>query len=159
MAIVFRVDGTPGPQGSKKGFVNPKNGRVIMVESSAKVKPWRALVAHAAKEEMRKQKAIIMTSDVFMIATYYWKRPKSHYGKKGLKADAPTFVKTKPDLSKLQRSTEDALTGIVFVDDSQIVSMSIKKRYGEPGAIIHIGETLSDILRITEEANKEKYGA
>lgn len=133
----FKVDGTPGPQGSKKGFVNPRNGRVILVESSSKVKPWRALVAHAAREQMKYDNQMIMTGPVRMEVNYFLKRPMSHYRKNGeLKPDAPTFVKTKPDLSKLQRSTEDALTGVVYVDDSQIVVLNICKFYGEPGAEI-----------------------
>ncbi len=133
----FRVDGTPGPQGSKRGFVNPKNGRVILVESSSKVKPWRALVAHAAREQMNYDLQSIMAGPVRMDVNYFLKRPMSHYRKNGeLRPDAPAFVKTKPDLSKLQRSTEDALTGVVYVDDSQIVVLNICKLYGEPGAEI-----------------------
>ena len=38
----------------------------------------------------------------------------------------------KPDLSKLIRSTEDAMTGIVYADDAQIVEMTVKKHYGTP---------------------------
>ena len=39
---------------------------------------------------------------------------------------------TKPDLDKLERAIGDALTGIVFRDDSQIAWWSVWKVYGEP---------------------------
>ena len=45
----FFVPDTPRSGGSKKGFVNPKTGRVIVTESSAsKNKEWRASVCHFA---------------------------------------------------------------------------------------------------------------
>jgi Holliday junction resolvase RusA-like endonuclease len=44
--LVITVHGTPAPQGSKHGFV--RGGKVAMVESSQKVKPWRQDIKHAA---------------------------------------------------------------------------------------------------------------
>ena len=46
--LTIRVNGTPAPQGSKRGFV--VKGRVVMAESSPKVKPWRQDVAAAATD-------------------------------------------------------------------------------------------------------------
>ena len=39
---------------------------------------------------------------------------------------------TMPDIDKLARCALDALTGIVFRDDAQIVDLHATKRYGEP---------------------------
>ena len=47
---------------------------------------------------------------------------------------------TKPDLDKLLRSVLDALTGIVWVDDSQVVIISARKDFGQPGATITFSE-------------------
>ncbi len=139
--IEFFVDGEPAPQGSKRAFRHAATGKIIMVESSAKVRPWRALVAHAASEAMAGRP--MEMGPVRMIATYYFCRPKAHYNSKGQrKPTAPEFVAKKPDLSKLQRSTEDALTGIVYRDDSQIVALTIAKRFiavdDKPGAHIEV---------------------
>ena len=40
--ITFFIEGEPAPQGSKTGFV--KNGRVIMIEASKKVKKLKKLI-------------------------------------------------------------------------------------------------------------------
>jgi Holliday junction resolvase RusA-like endonuclease len=38
----------------------------------------------------------------------------------------------KPDVLKLARAVEDALTGILYRDDAQIVTEVLRKRYGDP---------------------------
>jgi crossover junction endodeoxyribonuclease RusA len=38
----------------------------------------------------------------------------------------------KPDLDKVIRATCDALTGILYADDAQIVDTSARKHYGSP---------------------------
>jgi Holliday junction resolvase RusA-like endonuclease len=45
----------------------------------------------------------------------------------------------KPDLDNFTKALSDALNGIVYADDSQIVSARITKRYGEePGAAVTV---------------------
>jgi Holliday junction resolvase RusA-like endonuclease len=46
-----------------------------------------------------------------------------------LKPNAPLRVITTPDLDKLQRSTLDALTGVLFKDDSQVCRILAMKCY------------------------------
>lgn len=133
-AITFRVSGmAPAPQGSKRHL-----GNGVMVESCKRVKPWRILVAEAAAASG----ASLLRGPVSMSAVFLFARPKGHYGKRGLKPSAPRWHSVKPDVSKLQRSTEDALSGILFEDDARITSANISKRYcvGDelPGAIITI---------------------
>jgi Holliday junction resolvase RusA-like endonuclease len=70
-------------------------------------------------------------------------RPAYHFvggNKKGkLKASAPRYHTVRPDVVKLQRSTEDALTKIIWVDDSQTYDIHAVKHYGEePGCQILI---------------------
>lgn len=42
------------------------------------------------------------------------------------------FHTKKPDLSNLTKLIEDALTGIIYHDDSQIVESHLYKQYGDP---------------------------
>ncbi|MBC9729897.1 RusA family crossover junction endodeoxyribonuclease [Streptomyces sp. TRM68367] len=98
-----------------------------MVESSAKVKPWRESVAWRAIEARTKVRGwqpltgAVALSMVFTVA-----RPKSHFGMGRnagvLRPSAPPRPDKKPDLSKLVRSTEDALTtALVYRDDALVV--------------------------------------
>ena len=138
--LEIEVIGTPAPQGSKKGFYNKSLGRVMMVESSAKVKPWREAVKHAALAVMGRDSHAVpaVPGPVHFHIVFTLVRPKS--AKKNARPDK------KPDLSKLIRCSEDALTDAgAWEDDARVVTMVAKKLYvGDedalqvPGAVIRI---------------------
>ena len=44
----------------------------------------------------------------------------------------------RPDLDKLSRSVLDALTYVIFADDSQVVHLRATKDYGAPGVAVEI---------------------
>jgi len=115
-------------------------GRGVMVESSKNVKPWRQDVkfaALAAKPTDWDPAPAMSLSVVFRFT-----RPATHYGKKGLRPSAPQHCTSarNGDIEKLVRSTNDALTGVLFDDDRQVVSLTATKRYctesEQPGAVI-----------------------
>jgi crossover junction endodeoxyribonuclease RusA len=147
--ITIHVRGTPAPQGSKRHV-----GHGVMIESSKNVRPWRDAV---------RTEAAIAAADlpgwggpldgplaVEMVFTTV--RPRSHYrtGRNAalLRDGAPARPTSPPDLSKLARSTEDALKDAgVIVDDARIVEYDrLAKVYaGEdpdaldtPGVVIRI---------------------
>jgi Holliday junction resolvase RusA-like endonuclease len=123
--LEFVVAGIPAPQGSKRAFV--RGGRVSLVESCARVKPYRALVSLAASQARTEAPT---QQPVGIAIAFVFVRPKSHYTSKGeLRAGAPSFP-GKPDVDKLCRAVLDALTGILYHDDAQVVSLSATKRYG-----------------------------
>ena len=126
--IEFRVPGVAAPQGSKKAF-RTRGGRIALVESCARVKPYRATVALAAREVWA-EGATHGTVGVSIAFTFV--RPKSHYNAKGvLRAGVATHPgKGVGDLDKLCRAAIDGLTGIIYVDDSQVVSLVATKAYG-----------------------------
>ena len=108
----FKVIGRPAPQGSKRGFVNKSTGRVVMVEQSKYVKPWRDIVVSACIDPRRPAfDGPLRLRMVFTMA-----KPASK--PKHLK----TYPDVAPDISKLCRAVEDAMTDAgVYRDDSQIV--------------------------------------
>ena len=114
MRISIIVYGIPGPQGSKKVVGRDGKGRAILVESSAKVKPWRELV-HAAGVKARGGKAPLdCPLSVRMVFTM--RKPQ------GAPKIRRTYPMRTPDLSKLIRSTEDALTTSgLWRDDARVV--------------------------------------
>lgn len=136
--IQFIVPGIPAPGGSKRPFINKYTGRVSITEDCKRSKPWRAVVALCAQEYCRDP----FTGPVAVEVTFIMPRPKGHFrtGKNAglVKFGAPFYPVTKPDCTKLWRSTEDALKGICWADDSQVVEQTVRKVYGQPGAHIHI---------------------
>lgn len=126
----FIVEGVPAPQGSKKAFV--RGGRAVLVEASAKVKPWRDAVAVQAKRHFPTP----LDGPVYVAVQFVMPRPKA-WGRKRM----DPMVQT-PDADKLLRAVNDALTGIAYRDDSQIVHLVGRKRravHGEtPGAVITV---------------------
>jgi crossover junction endodeoxyribonuclease RusA len=134
-SVTFRVEGlAPAPQGSKRHV-----GGGVMIESCNAVKPWRLLVAQSAIAA----RVPLLRGPVRLSLVFLFSRPAGHYRKNGtLKPSAPAYHAVRPDGSKLQRSTEDALSGLVIEDDARIVGTVWDKRYcvgGErPGALITV---------------------
>jgi Holliday junction resolvase RusA-like endonuclease len=133
--LSFTVLGHPMPGGSKKGFLNPKTNRVVIVEDS-KNKPWRAAVAAAGISARPEWGDSLSTQPLHVEFTFYRARPLSHYGAgrnaETLKPNAPAHPTTRPDVLKLARAAEDSLTGVLYVDDAQIVYEILHKRWGTP---------------------------
>jgi Holliday junction resolvase RusA-like endonuclease len=112
------VYGSPAPQGSKKfvGTFTGRDGRTHanMVESSKKLRPWRNDVKDAAML-VRNGRAPL---DGPLIVRMVFTVPKP--------ASAPKtrriYPCRMPDLSKLARSTEDALTdAAIWADDARVI--------------------------------------
>lgn len=118
--IAFEVEGNPVTQGSMKVI----NGRVLHSRGEALIL-WRTMVALAA----RRAGAFPVPNPVEMTIEFRLPRPKT------VKRDLPYVA---PDLDKLIRAVLDALTGIAYVDDGQVVSINSSKVYGEPGVSVSI---------------------
>ncbi len=142
---VLRVVGLPKPGGSKRAFINRKTGRPIITEDCKRSKIWRQEVQDAWHRAREKGKVPERPFDGLLSVEviFFLPRPKSHFrtGKYSgiLRDSAPKYPMTKPDLTKLWRSTEDALTGLLWKDDAQIIVQCLYKCYGRPvGACIRV---------------------
>lgn len=143
--IRFFCAGHPAPGGSKSAFVPTKrvtgepyrkNGRIIVnvVEAGGKkTKEWRQAVAAAAFQAMKLANAFPLTGAIEIELIFQMPRPKYHYRSDGvrLRPECPSCHITRPDLTKLTRSTEDACKGILWNDDGQVVKQSVEKFYSE----------------------------
>ncbi len=149
--ISFFVSGLPRPGGSKTaqayygrdGKPLMKGGRVLIGTRDAggkKTENWRAVVAHEGRLAYQGDP---LDCALLVEMTFVMPRPKGHYrtGKFSnvLRDDAPTHHTSAPDALKLARSTEDALTGIIWNDDSRTAKLIVEKVYGErPGVRITV---------------------
>lgn len=116
-----------------------------MVESSAKVKPWREAVKHAALERMFPDSEGGTWNSIdgpLSVEIVFTVRKPTTAPKRRV-----TWPAKKPDLDKLVRSTFDALTDSgAWRDDGQVVELHTTKCYPDegvdalphPGALIRI---------------------
>jgi len=129
-AIKFRVYGRPAPQGSKKSIGNNR-----FVEASKYLPAWRKAVTQAAKEVIS-ESFVPIQGAVKLKVQFYLERPKSVSIKNRPHPIVP------PDVSKLIRAVEDAITDAgLWEDDSQVCYVESSKFYAddeEPGALIYI---------------------
>lgn len=97
----------------------------------SRLQPWRREVSGEACTAMAGQPPFEGLVTVTM--EFFKPRPKSHYGSGKnsniLKDSAPAAPGVMPDLGKLARAIQDALSKIVYTDDSKIVSEVHVKRY------------------------------
>lgn len=137
--LTFFVPGVAKPAGSKRAFM-PKGGKfpVIVDDSGKPGKDWRADVKAFAIAFMGARPPLQGALRVTLHFTM--PRPQHHLKKDGTPKDtAPHWHISTPDALKLGRGVEDALTGIVWVDDKQIADEHLSKVYGtRPGCVIRV---------------------
>jgi crossover junction endodeoxyribonuclease RusA len=145
-SLDFIVEGKPEPQGSVRAFVPQKDGKpmrrgdgsviVNLTSDNPALKRWRQSVGAAALplRPTVHERGVAVAVEV----TFFLARPLNQMGtgrNAGVVKDhAPAAPVVLPDVDKLARATLDALTGVCFEDDSQVVELTARKRYasGEP---------------------------
>lgn len=148
--VKLRVVGVPSPKGSKRARPNPKNPNApFVVDNNPKgLKAWEGAVRREAERAMAQLgHPPVMLGPVRLRAVFYMPTPQS------LSPVWRWLPTTKPDLDKLERATWDALTGIVFRDDAQIVDGARRKLYAldrTPGCVIEV----SSLAELEEELGR-----
>jgi Holliday junction resolvase RusA-like endonuclease len=143
MLVTFSVDGKPIPQGSVVAHVHGKRASIHYAQGSG-LAVWRNQVADKAQAAWGET---VYGGPMHISIDFHMQRPKSHY--KDLYGTVrPQYLKElpigTPDLDKLVRAILDSLTGIVWMDDSQVCSIYASKSYGEhPGATITVGSVVA----------------
>jgi Holliday junction resolvase RusA-like endonuclease len=124
--IQFTVFGQPEPQGSARLVPVKGYARPFITSDNPDLKKWRANVAYQAKEAMRTRQRELLGHGVpvEIEVEFVFKRPLS------LKRDV-AHKTTRPDTDKLVRGVLDALTGIVYDDDAQVIGIVASKTFGE----------------------------
>lgn len=132
--VSFVVYSRAAPQGSKSHI-----GDGVMIESSKRVKPFRADVRKAA-ESAALPLGWPMAAPMRVGFRFHFARPKTHFRRDGvaLSKSAPEEATSHRlgDLEKLARSVNDALSGVLFNDDRQVVEMHLAKAYDSEDLVI-----------------------
>jgi Holliday junction resolvase RusA-like endonuclease len=85
-----------------------------------------ALAARAAKIPLS------VDGDVVMEIEFVFGRPPSHLTKRGA-LSSTALPRPKGDLDNYAKGIGDALNGVAYADDSQVVGLNVRKRYGPAG--------------------------
>lgn len=122
----FRVPGDPVPQSRPRVT---RRGGVYYADRIVRYRHHVQVAARAAGLPLREGPLWLGIECVF-------ERPKSHLKKRGgvgVRPDAPAFPYAKGDCTNIAKGIEDALNGIGWLDDSQVVEIQVRKRYAKPG--------------------------
>lgn len=124
--IQFFIPGAVATKGSVKAFA--RNGRAWVVNDNPREKDFRARAAMAAAAAMNGVQPF--HEPIVLEALLLLPRPKGHFARDGaLAKSAPRIPWTRPDWDKVARSLGDALSGIVYRDDSLVAQALVTKRY------------------------------
>jgi Holliday junction resolvase RusA-like endonuclease len=130
MVLEFTVLGVAQQMGSKRAFVPKGWTRPIITDSNRNLKTWQVLVSEAASAAIRRlppsERLLPREAGIRVTFTCYLPRPAS------LPKRVRAHTKA-PDLDKVARSLNDALTSIAFHDDAQVNELVAAKRYAGPG--------------------------
>lgn len=125
----FRVHGLPQTKGSTRSFKSKSTGQSVTINDNNKCAAWARSVNYEAR---RVRVGQVWTGAVRLNLTFYMAKPV--YVRKGEARGKKFYACRKPDLDKLTRAVKDALTNVLYRDDSQVVQMEIGKEYHDyPG--------------------------
>jgi Holliday junction resolvase RusA-like endonuclease len=134
--IEFTVYGHPATAGSKRSFAVRRagqyTGKTATTDDNPRTKSWQAQVREAA---VKANGAGCTEAPVRLAVAFYFHRPRSHF-RSGRFANlvrdaAPARHAKRPDLLKLTRAIEDALTRVIWRDDAQVCEELLSKHYTE----------------------------
>jgi crossover junction endodeoxyribonuclease RusA len=147
MTLSFFAAGTPQPQGSSKGYpIRRRDGSVgvAITTANVKLKPWRQTVQVHAQLALEQAglRGQLAEGGVAITAQFYLPPPKA--AESQLRKGRFVPMVKRPDVDKLARGLLDALTGVIFADDSQVMELLAGKVYAQPGrqpgVWVHIGD-------------------
>lgn len=144
----FIVQGPIKSKARARTFYDPKLGRhrSVTPEGTVIYENWVRFCYTRAKENDDSVKPFMNDEPLHMSIHAYFTLPKSFSkAKRELAEEGRLFPTKKPDVDNIAKIICDALNGIAYGDDKQIVELIVKKRYtkhenAEPFAVIAIKE-------------------
>lgn len=115
-----------------------RTGNFVKTYDPAKSVNWKRMVNAEAQRRVRETGFKMFPAGVPLVASFefIFQRPPSVPFKKR------PYHTVKPDFSNLLKGCEDALSGVVYHDDAQLIEGWVGKRYvspdSQPGVIIKI---------------------
>lgn len=135
-AIEFSVPGKPVGKG--RPIAGRSFGGHITLRTPGKTVNYENLVGWTAAQEMRGKPLIEAAVELWLAVAVEvpasWSKVKRERALAGTEKPA-----TKPDLDNIVKAICDALNGVVWKDDVQVVCLSVAKRYAAaPGVTVKV---------------------
>jgi Holliday junction resolvase RusA-like endonuclease len=122
-----RVHGLPIAQGRPRAFKTPQGH--VRVYDPATSRDWKRTVV---AQVLERKPATPAEGPLAMELVFYFPRPKS----------LPKRIRhhtTRPDADNCAKAIKDALRGVIYRDDAQVVRLTISKAYDpSPGVAIRV---------------------
>lgn len=138
-SLSFFAHGDPKGQPRPRAFARGGKARVF---DPGTAEGWKSAVAVAAHPVLVGNK---FDGPLSVEIRCYFRRPKGHSTKRGLRPNAPLWMTSKPDGDNIAKAVLDALTSLgAWADDAQVACLVVEKLYttlDQPvGARIRISE-------------------
>ena len=123
-AIYFVVPGQPVGKGRPRAS---SRGGFVRMYTDAKTLSYEAAIAHQASFAMSVWSVFDTAISLRVVAFYAI--PSSWSKRKQLQALNGEVIPGKPDLDNVAKAVLDALNGVVYQDDKQVIKLVAEKRY------------------------------
>ncbi|NLK25567.1 MAG: RusA family crossover junction endodeoxyribonuclease [Euryarchaeota archaeon] len=142
------------PEGSTRAFYIPKAKKTVTTHQNKKsLEAWRNRVATEAQRALEGREWVSDRSSAYALEVeFVLSRPPSVPPHRRIH---PTV---RPDIDKLVRAVNDALTGILFPDDSQVFSIKMVKSYGgerRTGAYVCVSRYVNVTKKVRKARKKQ----
>ena len=133
--IAFEIPGPPIGKGRPRAF---RMGNSVRMHTPEKTASYESLVKLAARMAMKSAAPMALPVALSLIVLHpipkSWSKRRQEAALAG--TERPT---TKPDADNVAKVIADACNGIVWVDDAQVVELSVSKRYSStPGVMVEV---------------------
>lgn len=129
MRLVFEIQTRPVPQARPRFFVRRHgNKNIVGAYDPKQCKTFKEVIAWHAKTAALRQGLRDPATGPISISLIF------RMGRNG----KDVYHTKRPDIDNLAKAVKDALKGIVYADDSQIVEAHLYKQYGGPEIKIEI---------------------
>ena len=130
-SITYKLEGTPVGKGRPK-FA--RRGNFVSTYTPLKTKLYEDQIREVASQAMGSSEPL----ETPITACFYITMPvPASYSKKAREAclSGETRPTKKPDVDNILKAFLDAMNGIVYLDDCQVVDLHVKKVYGSIGLV------------------------
>jgi Holliday junction resolvase RusA-like endonuclease len=137
-AIYFVVPGQPVGKGRPRAS---SRGGFVRMYTDAKTTSYEAVISKQARHAMGQWE--VLTTPISMRVIAFYGIPVSWSKRKQQEALSGQLIPGKPDLDNVAKAVLDALNGVVYVDDKQVIRLVIEKRFAfEPRVEVYAHEVL-----------------